>query len=118
MSLLKTFNKNNAQQRWLEMVKAIDLNEAVRNFRQLLKDVSRGTNNYIVKDKGREMAVIISLSDFKSYTQRKEQSKKRFFEMVDKIRERNKDVPFKQIEKDVAQAVSEVKQMELERLEQ
>ncbi|MBD3337848.1 MAG: hypothetical protein GF353_01980 [Candidatus Lokiarchaeota archaeon] len=40
----------------------------------------------------------------------KEQAKKRFFELVDKIQQANKNIPSEQIEKDVAQAVAEVRQ--------
>lgn len=99
------------------MVKTIDIREADKNLKKLLEEVRSGANQYVIKDNGHELAVLISFNDFQHFTGGKEHSKKRFFEIVDKIRERNKDVPYEQIKKDVSQAVAEVKQMELEELE-
>ena len=41
----------------------------------------------------------------------KEQAKRRLFEMVHRMQEANKDIPPEQIERDVDQAVKEVRQM-------
>ncbi len=110
----------NTQLRWLEMVKTVDLKEATNNLQKLLEEITEEDNQYIIKSNGQNIAVLLSYNDYQDFTayqKRKERSKKRFFEIVDQIRERNKDVPYEQIEKDVAQAVAEVKQMELEKLQ-
>ncbi len=102
------------------MVKTVDLKEATNNLQKLLEEITEEDNQYIIKSNGQNIAVLLSYNDYQDFTayqKRKERSKKRFFEIVDQIRERNKDVPYEQIEKDVAQAVAEVKQMELEKLQ-
>lgn len=95
------------------MLKTINYNDAVRNLKKLLEEVKQGTNQYIVKDNGHEMAVLLSLDDYNIFQQLLESrsyAKKNFFEMVDELRAYNKDIPFEQIEKDVAQAVAEARQ--------
>jgi len=115
-----SLKQSNIQARWSKMVKTIDFKDATKKIQQLLEEMTEKDNQYIIKSNGQNIAVLLSYNDYQAYTayqKRKEKSKKRFFEIVDQIRERNKDVPYEQIEKDVAQAVSEVKQMELERLQ-
>lgn len=46
----------------------------------------------------------------KRFPESKIQANQSFFEMVDELREYNKDVPFEQIERDVVQAVVEIRQ--------
>lgn len=95
------------------MLKTIDFKDAAKNFKKLINEVDQGTNQYLVKDNGHEMAVLLSLDDYNNFRQllqNEVQAKKGFFEMVDEMREYNKDVPSEQIEKDVAQAVAEVRQ--------
>jgi len=102
------------------MVKTIDVKDATQKIQQLLEEITEGANQFIIKNNGQNIAVLLSYEDYQSYADyliRKEESKQRFFEMVDKIRERNKDVPYEQIEKVVAEAVAEVKRQELERLQ-
>lgn len=60
---------------------------------------------------------MISVHEFQRFTESKEQAKKRFFEIVDELREYNQDITYAEIEKDVAQAVAEVKHQESEKLE-
>jgi len=99
------------------MVKTIDFEYAAKNLKKLLIEVRSGVNQYILKDNGQEMAVLLSFNDFQRFSESKEQAKKRFFEMVDKIHQRTKDVPLKEIEDAVNEAVAAAKQEELKELE-
>jgi len=96
------------------MVKTIDFRKATKDFEKLLEDVKSGTNQYVVKDNGQELAVLLSFNDFNNFqrlAKNKTEAKERFFKIVDKIQKSNKDVPCEQIETDVAQAVGEVRKM-------
>jgi len=96
------------------MVKTIDFRKATKDFKRLLEDVKSGTIQYIVKDNGQELAVLLSFNDFNNFqriAKDKAEAKERFFKIVDKIRDSNKDVSYDQIESDVAQAVVEVRKM-------
>jgi prevent-host-death family protein len=95
------------------MLKTIESNEAEKKIKSLLDEVSQGTNQYIFKKNEQNLAVLLSYEDFnvfKRLVQSKARNKERFFEIVDQIRQRNKNIPFEQIENDVAQAVAEVRQ--------
>lgn len=95
------------------MLKTIESNEAEKKIQSLLDEVSQGTNQYIFKKNKQNLAVLLSYEDlnvFKRLVQSKARNKERFFEIVDQIRQRNKNIPFEQIENDVAQAVAEVRQ--------
>ena len=114
MSYENAINQINVQQRWLDMVKTIDFKYMTKNLKKLLEEIIKKKNQFIVKSNGQNVAVLIPFDDYQRLTElaeEKEQAKENFFDMVDELREYNKDVPFEQIEKDVAQAVAEVRQM-------
>ena len=96
------------------MVKTIDFKYMTKNLKKLLEEIIKKKNQFIVKSNGQNVAVLIPFDDYQRLTElaeEKEQAKENFFDMVDELREYNKDVPYEQIEKDVAQAVAEVRQM-------
>jgi prevent-host-death family protein len=91
--------------RWFKMLKTIDFKDAATNLENLLKEVKQGTNQYIVKDNGNEMAVLLSYNDFQNLTESKELTRKRFFEMIERLYQRTKDVPLEKIEDAINEAV-------------
>ena len=98
------------------MVKTVDLKEATNNLQKLLAEITEEDNQYIIKSNGQNIAVLVSYNNFQDLTKRIKQARKNFFEMVDELREYNKEVPYEQIEKDVVQAVAEVRQKKYEQL--
>ena len=98
------------------MVKTITIEEAARNFKHLFQDVNQEANQYIVKSND-QVAVLLPFDEFQSLSERKEEARESFFEMVDKIHKRTKDVPLKEIESAVSEAVAAAKQEELKELE-
>ena len=114
MSHENAINQINVQQRWLDMVKTIDFKYMTKNLKKLFEEITKKNNQFIVKSNGQNVAVLIPFDEYQRLTElaeEKEQAKENFFDMVDELREYNKDVPYEQIEKDVAQAVAEVRQM-------
>jgi PHD/YefM family antitoxin component YafN of YafNO toxin-antitoxin module len=93
------------------MVRTIEFKEAQKKFNQIFDTVSEGINQYIIKRNDKKSIELLSYEEYQSLTKNKEQAKKRFFEMVNQIQEANKNIPSEQIEKDVDQAVKEVRQM-------
>ena len=92
--------------RWFNMLKTIDFKYMTNNLKKLFEEITAKNNQFIVKSNGQNIAVLIPFDDYQRLSElaeEKEQARKRFFEMVDELREYNKDVPFEQIEKDVAQ---------------
>lgn len=95
------------------MLKTIEASEAEKNIKNLLEEVSRGSNQYILKQDNQSLAVLLSIEDynlFKQLVQKKSNDKKKFFKIVNQIRLRNRKIPFEEIEEDVAQAVNEVRE--------
>lgn len=111
-----SLKQSNTQARWLKMVKTIDFKDATTKIQQLLEEMTEKDNQYIIKSNGQNIAVLLSYNNFQDLTKREEQAQKSFFEMVDELREYNKGVPYEQIEKDVAQAVAEVRQKKYRQL--
>lgn len=116
MSYVNASKQVQIQARWLEMIKTINFKDVAKNIQQLLKEMTQEDNQYIIKSNGQNIAVLLSYNNFQRLIESKEQAKKSFFDMVNELREYNKDVPYEQIEKDVAQAVAEVRQKKYEQL--
>jgi len=77
------------------MIKIIEFEKANENLKQLLEEVNKGINQYIIRSNEHDLAVLISFDDYQRYTESKEQAQKSFYQMVDELREYNKDVPYK-----------------------
>jgi len=86
----------------------------------LLNEITKENNLYIVKSNDQNIAVLLSYNDYQSFTEsaaRRDQAKKRFFEMVDKVHQRTQDVPVEEIEDVVNEAVSAAKKEELKEMD-
>jgi len=74
--------------------------EARKKFGEILESVCYRGDEVVIERAGRPMAVIIPSERYKAM----EQSRERLFELIEKSQERNKNVPFEVIEKEVMKA--------------
>ncbi len=89
------------------ITKRMTAKEARDNFTDLLGAVYYGKEPIIVEKKGRPFAVVISPDEYLRY---KKAAKERFFELVDEVQTRSKDLDVEQVLKDVTKAVEEIRQ--------
>lgn len=75
---------------------------------QLLNKVFRSNTRVVVEKSGIPVAAVISAEDLQRYTQMEEQRAKRF-EVLDRIGEAFKDVPEKELNRQVKKAIGEVR---------
>ncbi len=76
--------------------------EARRKFGQLIEQAFYQQDTFVVERSGRPMAVIISVDE---YQRLKQYARDQLFRSINKVWERNKDVPAEELEKEVAQAM-------------
>ena len=88
------------------MAKRLSVKDARANFSDVLGSVYYGKEPVIVERKGRPMAVIISPEQWERYQR---QVKAGFFEAIDRIQQRNLDKDPDEVERDVAEAIDEVR---------
>ncbi len=87
------------------MEKTISALDARRKLGQILEEVFYQGNQFIVERAGKPMAVVIPVSQYRQWKERREQ----FFATIDDLRERNEDIPAEVIEAEVEEAVREVR---------
>jgi prevent-host-death family protein len=91
------------------MTKTIKASEARQHFSQLLNEVFRGESRVLVEKSGIPVAAIISAEDFKRLA-RLEAERNKDFAILDEMREAFKNVPLEEIEREVAHALSQVRE--------
>ena len=79
--------------------------EARKRLGEILEGVYYRGDEVIIERAGKAMAVVIPAERYRAL----EQSRERLFELVDRVQESNKDVPFETIEREVAAAIEEVR---------
>lgn len=87
------------------MTRTISAVEARQRFGQLLNEVQLRHDHYIVERDGKAMVAVVPVEEFQIWMQRREE----FFQMIDEVHARNKDVDPELIEKDIAEAVAAVR---------
>ena len=85
--------------------KTISALDARRKLGQVLEEVFYQGNQFIVERAGKPMAVVVPVSQYRQWKERREQ----FFAMIDEVRERNKDILSEVIEAEVEEAVQAVR---------
>ena len=94
------------------MPKRLAVKDARANFSDVLSQVYYGQEPVIVERKGKPVAVLISPEQWERYQQ---QTKERLFEAIDRLQERNRDTDPEEVERDVTEAVEEVRRERYER---
>ena len=87
------------------MKKTITAMEARRKFGEILEGVHYRNDEVVIQRNGKTMGVLISPDQYEII----EQNRERLWETIDAIRERNKDVPYDVIQREVDEAVSAVR---------
>jgi len=87
------------------MEKTISALDARRKLGQLLEEVFYQGNQFIVERAGKPMAVVVPISQYRQWKEKRE----RFFALIDEVREKNKDTPSEVLEAEVEEAVQAVR---------
>lgn len=91
------------------MLKKITALKARQNLGQLMNEVAIKEDDYIIERAGKPLVVVIPIGKYRRF----EEEKNEFFDWVDKVRERIKDVSPKVIDGAISEAVAAVKKSEL-----
>ena len=79
--------------------------EARRKLGEILEGVYYRGDEVVIERAGKPMAVVLPMARYEML----ERDRERFFELIEKNWEKNKDVPLEQIERDVDEAVRAVR---------
>ena len=90
------------------MTQVMKASEVRAQWSQLLNKVFRDKTRVVVEKSGIPVAAVISAEDLQRFTQMEEQRARRF-EVLDRIGEAFKDVPEKELDREVKKAISEVR---------
>jgi prevent-host-death family protein len=89
----------------MQMKRRLSAVEARKRFGEILEGVYYRGDEVVIERAGKPMAVVIPTSRYEAI----ERSRERLFDLIEKAQERNKDVPYEVIERDVAEAIAEVR---------
>lgn len=89
----------------MEPKRKISAVNARKRLGEILEGVYYRGDEVVIERAGKAMAVVIPTERYAAL----ERSRERFFELVQKNWQRNKDVPNEEIERDVEQAIREVR---------
>jgi prevent-host-death family protein len=87
------------------MRKTVSAVEARKRFGEVLEGVYYRGDEVVIERAGKPMAVVVSMKEYQAIEARRQ----RFWELLEKTWEKNKDVPFDVIEAEIAEAVAEVR---------
>ena len=90
------------------MTQVMKASDVRAQWSQLLNKVFRSKTRVVVEKSGIPVAAVISAEDLERFTQMEEQRAKRF-EVLNRIGEAFKDVPEKEIDREVKKAISQVR---------
>jgi len=79
--------------------------EARKKLGEILESVYYRGDEVVIERAGKPMAVVIPSERYEAM----EQSRERLFAFIEKVQERNKDVPYEVIEEEVRRAVAEAR---------
>ena len=87
------------------MKRRISAVEARKRLGEILESVFYRGDEVVIERAGKAMAVVIPAERYEAM----EKSRERAFDLIEENWERNKDVPYEQVEKDVQKAQAEVR---------
>lgn len=87
------------------MKRRISAVEARKRLGEILESVFYRGDEVVIERAGKAMAVVIPAERYESM----ERSRERLFELIEKNREQNQEVPHEVIERDVQKAVEEIR---------
>lgn len=87
------------------MKRTLSAVEARQRFGEVLEGVFYRGDEVVIERAGKPMAVVVPLRRYESM----ERSRERLFELIERNWERNKNVPYEEIQRDVDEAIREVR---------
>src|SRR5438270_13813341 len=90
------------------MTQVMKASDVRTQWSQLLNKVFSGQTRVVVEKSGIPVAAVISAEDLKRFTQLEEQHNERF-KALDTIRESFKDVPSEELEREVNEAITQIR---------
>ena len=87
------------------MKRRISAVEARKRLGEILEGVHYRGDEVVIERAGKAMAVVIPAERYEAM----EKSRERLFELIEKNWERNKDIPFEEVEREVQRAAKEVR---------
>lgn len=90
------------------MTQSMTISDVQKDLRPLVKKVSHKETRVLVEDEGTPLAAIVSIADLKRLTQMDKQRARRW-KVFDEIHARNADKDPDEVERDVAQAIEEMR---------
>jgi len=94
------------------MLKIVSAMEARKTLGQIMNEVSIRNDEYIIERAGKPLVAVITVAEYERLKQEKESAREKFFETVDKIYEKTKDIPLEVIETAIEEAVQAAKKQE------
>ena len=88
------------------MKRRVSAVEARKRLGEILEGVYYRGDEVVIERAGKPMAVVIPAERYASM----ERSRDRLFELIEKAQERNKDVPYEVIEREIELAIREVRE--------
>ena len=93
------------------VTQTMTINDAERDFGKLVRKVSKQETRVVVEEDGAPVAAIVSTEDFRRLTQLDKQRAKEW-QVFEEIHARNRDKDPDDVERDVAEAVAEMREEE------
>ena len=87
------------------MKRRISAVEARKRLGEILESVYYRGDEVVIERAGKAMAVVIPAERYEAM----ERSRERLFDLIEENWERNKDIPYEDIEREVQQAIGEVR---------
>jgi prevent-host-death family protein len=89
----------------IQVKRKVSAVEARKRLGEILEGVYYRGDEVVIERAGKPMAVVIPAERYETM----ERSRERLFELIEKNWERNKDIPYEQIQQEVEQAIREVR---------
>jgi prevent-host-death family protein len=89
--------------------RTISAMEARKHFGELLESVHYRGEAVTIERAGKPMVVMVSAGDYEEFEAKREAARARFFTLVDTIHARNAHIPAEEVEREVAEALAEVR---------
>jgi prevent-host-death family protein len=86
------------------MALQVSIGQVKRDISELVNKVAYGGERIVLTSRGKPKAVLVSMSDYELTAQRQAR-----FAVIRELQDAAPDLPFEQVEKEVAEAVKEVR---------
>jgi prevent-host-death family protein len=87
------------------MALQVSIGQVKRDISELVNKVAYGGERIVLTSRGKPKAVLVSMSDYEQLTAQRQAR----FAVIRELQDAAPDLPFEQVEKEVAEAVKEVR---------